>query len=217
MKIYSLLGAVKFCISFVLLAALAQGQITPRDTVIPNQFEFISARYFVSSGATNAVITVRFVPGGRSWSGSVNYATRNGTATANQNYAPVNGTLNFSGNVYQSFTVPLMGSPVDQPKTIFLVLAPNPSDSNALITRSNAVLNINLPPPPNLAIRPEANGTVVISWSDDGTEPLLEKLDTSIAASWGVLPTVPVDSNGKCSYTDVSSAGMALYRLRRPQ
>jgi hypothetical protein len=215
MKMHFLSGA--FCISFVLLAALAQGQITPRDTVIPNQFEFVSAQYFVSSGATNAVIAVRFFPGGRSWSGSVNYATRNGTAIANQNYAPVSGTLNFSGTTHQSFTVPLMGSPADQPKTILLVLAPNPFDSNALITRSNAVLNINLPPPPNLAIRPGAKGTVVISWSDDGSGPLLEKLDTSAGASWGGLATVPVDSNGNCSYTDVSSGGLALYRLRRSQ
>jgi hypothetical protein len=217
MKMQFLLGALKFCLSLVLLAALAQGQITPKDTVIPDQFEFISAQYFVSSGATNAVIGVRFLPGGRSWSGSINYATRDGTAVANQNYTPVNGTLNFSGVPYQSFTVPLIGSPVDQPKTILLVLAPNPSDSNALITRGNAVLNINLPPPPNLAVRPGANGTVVISWSDDGTAPLLEKLDTSMAASWGTLGTMPVDGNGKCSYTDVSSTGMALYRLRRPQ
>jgi hypothetical protein len=217
MKMQFFLGALKFCLSFVLLTAVVQGQITPKDTVIPNQFEFISARYFASSGATNAVITVRFFPGGRSWSGSVNYATRNGTATANQDYAPVNGTLNFSGTAYQSFTVPLTESRGDQPKTILLVLTPNPSDSNALITLSNAVLNINLPPPPNLVISPAANGTVVISWSDDGTAPLLEKRDASTTASWSVLGTMPVDGNGKCSYTDVSSTGMALYRLRRPQ
>jgi len=217
MKIQFLLGALKLCLSFALLTTLAQGQITPRDTVIPNQFEFISARYFVSSGATNAVITVRFSPGDRSWSGSVNYATRNGTALANQDYAPVSGTLSFSGTPYQSFSVPLTGSPGDQPKTILLVLAASPSDSNALITRSNAVLNINLPPPPDLVIRPGANGTVVISWPDDGTAPLLEKRDTPSAADWGILGTMPADGNGKCSYTDVSSAGIALYRLRRPQ
>lgn len=217
MKIQFLLGALKLCVSFVLLVASAPAQITPKDTVIPNQFEFVSAQYFVSSGATNAVIAVRFFPGDRSWSGSVNYATRNGTALANQDYAPVQGTLSFSGTAYQSFTVPLTGSPGDQPKTIILVLMANPADSNALITRGNAVLNINLPPPPNLVIRPEANGTVVISWSDDGTAPLLEKRETPSSASWNILGTMPVDGNGKCSYTDVSSAGIALYRLRRPQ
>lgn len=217
MKMQFFLGALKLCLSFVLLGASAHGQIRPRDTEVPNQFEFISAQYFASSGATNAVITVRFSPGNRSWNGSVNYATRNGTAVANQDYAPVNGTLNFSGTAYQSFTVPLTGSPGDPPKTIFLVLAPTPSDSGALITRSNAVLNINLPPPPNLTISPGANGTVVISWSDDGTAPLLEKREASTAASWSVLGTMPADGNGKCSYTDVSSAGTALFRLRRPQ
>src|SRR6185295_13928687 len=98
MKMHFVLGALKCCVSFVLLAVSAQGQITPKDTVIPDQFEFISAQYFVSSGATNAVIAVRFFPGGRSWSGSINYATRDGTAIANQDYAPVHGTLNFSGN-----------------------------------------------------------------------------------------------------------------------
>jgi hypothetical protein len=217
MKNHFLFGGLQFCVPLTLLVARAHGQITPQDTVIPNRFEFSSAQYFVSKCATNAVITVRFFPGGRSWSGSVNYVTRDGTAVANQDYVPVNGTLTFSGLAYRAFTVPLTGSPLDPPKTILVVLAPSPFDPDAILTRSNAALSINLPPPPDVAISSGTNGTVVVSWPDDGTEPLLEKLQTSLGTNWGVLAPVPVDSNGRCFYADVPSAGMALYRLRRPQ
>jgi hypothetical protein len=109
----------------------------------------------------------------------------------------------------------LSGALLEQPKTILLILIPSPSDPNAIITRSNAVLNINLPPPPNVAITPGPNGTVVVSWPDDGTEPILEKLQSSAGTNWGVLDPVPTDGNGRRCYTDVPSAGMALYRLRR--
>jgi hypothetical protein len=217
MKKHFLLNLLQFCTPLVLLVASAPGQITPRDTVIPNQFEFTSAQYFASNGATNAVITVRFVPGGRSWNGSVNFAARDGTGIANEDYAAVNGTLSFSGVPYRSFMVPLVGTSLGEPKTILLVLAPSPSDANAILTRSNAVLNICLPPPPDILIRRGANGTVVVSWPDDGTEPLLEKLQMPTGTNWGVLAPVPTDGNGRCSYTDLSSDVMALYRLRRPQ
>jgi hypothetical protein len=217
MKKHIFSGGLQFCLSLTLLVASAQGQIAPRDTVIPNQFEFTSARYFVSNGATNAVITVRFFPGGRDWSGSVNYATRDGTAIANRDYTPVNSTLSFSGVAYRSFTVPLTGAPQEQPKTILVVLTPSSFDANAILTRSNAALNINLPSPPNVAISPGTNGTVIVSWPDDGTEPLLEKLQTSTGTNWDSIASVPADGNGRCEYTDVPSIGMALYRLRRPQ
>jgi hypothetical protein len=189
----------------------------PQETVVPNQFEFTSAHYFVSKGAINAVITVQLSPGSRSWSGSVNYATGDGTAFANRDYTPVSGRLTFSGVALHSFTVPLTAGPQDQPKTILLVLTPSPWDANALLLRSNAVLHINLPPPPNVAIDPGPNGTVVVSWPDDGTEPLLEKLHTSSGMTWDALAPVATNGNGRYCYTDVPSPGMALYRLRRPQ
>jgi hypothetical protein len=84
MKEHFLFGRLHGCIPIILLVASAQGQITPKDTEVPNRFEFTSAQYFASRSATNAVITVRFSPGSRSWGGSVNYATQNGTAIADQ-------------------------------------------------------------------------------------------------------------------------------------
>jgi hypothetical protein len=216
MKKQFLSGWVQCCMLLPLLTASAHGQIKPLDTVVPNRFDFVSAQYFVSRGATDAVITVRFSPGSRSWSGSVNYATHDGTGIANQDYAAVSGSLSFSGIAYRSFTVPLTAGPLDQPRMILLVLAPSPSDPNAIILRSNAVLHINLPPPPNIAINLGPNGTVLVSWPDDGTEPLLEKRVSS-GTTWNALPPVTSDSNGRCCYAEACSTGMALYRLRRAQ
>ena len=195
-------------------AAIA-GQITPKDTTIPNQFNFTSVNYFTSRGATNAVIEVRFAPGSRSWSGSVNYCARDGTAISNQDYTAVSGSLSFSGNSYGSFTVPLTSAPSGERKTILLFLSPNPFDPNVIISSSNAVLNINLPPPPNLKIMPDQSGGVMIVWPDDNTDVFVEKR-TPPATNWSALPAT-FANGGLRLCPDVSSESVAFYRLRRAQ
>lgn len=199
----------------VLLVSLVMVTFSVRGEDIPNQFKFVSAQYFVSKGATGAVITVGFTPGNRGWSGSVNYATQDGTAVAGQDYTGVSGSLNFSGVNYRSFTVPLAAG--EQQKTILLVLSASGSDPSAIISPGQATLTINLGPPPNVTVSPGANGTVSVSWTDDGTEPVLEKRISPTDPSWEVLGPVPSDGNGHRVYTDVSLGGMGFYRLRREQ
>ena len=209
-------GRLGFFLVLLLVVNSAPSQITPMDTTAPNQFEFTSVRYFASKGTTNAAVTVHFAPGNRSWSGSVNYLARDGTAISNQDYTPVSGLLSFSGTSYRSFTVPLIPGSSNQQKTIFLFLTPGPSDPNATITRSNAVLNINLPPPPNVEITAGQNGSVVVWWSDDDTDAFLEKL-TPPGTNWSALSAGFADGHGLRYCTDVPCDGMALYRLRRLQ
>jgi hypothetical protein len=182
---------------------------------IPNQYYFVSATYFASQGTTNAAVTVRFVPGTRGWNGIVNYSTGGGTAVVNQDYAPVSGAMSFSGNSYGTFTVPVNCDSSNQDTTVSLLLSASPSDADAIISRSNAVLTINLPPPPNLRIMPGQNGTVIISWPDDGTDVFLEK-QASPAENWSPLYGGSLNG-GVRSYTDVAIGGTTFYRLRRPQ
>jgi len=200
---------------FLLAINSASGQ---SDTTAPNQFWFTSDHYFTSTGATNAVITIQFSPGGRDYQGSVKYSTQNGTASATQDYTPTNGVLIFSGSSWSSITIPLTAVPgATTNKTILINLTTSSTDSNAIITRSNAVLQINCPPPPNLRIAPGPNGTMLVSWPDDGTDVFLETTDTPSSANWNALGSAPIDGNGVRCYTDVPVGGTAFYRLRRPQ
>jgi hypothetical protein len=207
--------ALAFAILLVTSPNSARGQGIPKDTEIPNEFYFVSAQYCATQGATNAVITVGFKPGNRSWSGSVNFGTRDGTAKANQDYITVSGTLTFSGVSYRTFNVSV--SPNQSlPKTVMLDLSPSPNDPSALITRSNAVLNVHFPLPPNLRISRGANETITLSWPDDGTELMLEK-QVPPNANWNFVALPSKDSTGTFSVIDVRSGDSAFYRLRRAQ
>ena len=203
-------GAV--CVALVVVALPGQSQVTTKDSTIRNEYAFVSAHYFAPKGATNAVVTVRFTPGSRAFSGSVNYAAHDGTAVANEDYTPINGTLNYSGVNYRTFNVPLVADPQGQPKTILLDLSPSPFDPDPLLSRSNAVLHINLPPPPNLRITPGPNGAVTVCWPDDGTDVVLEKM-TPPETTWSYVSPPSFNGQGMCSVTDLPAGGKAFYRL----
>jgi hypothetical protein len=209
-------GRIRFGALLPLIGVLAQAEVVPKLIVGPDQFEFVSGAYYISQGGTNAVITVRFTPGNPSWSGAVDYSTTLGTAITNQDYKPVKGTLYFSG-AYASFSVPIAGNSQDPPnKTIGLILAPNPGDAGAVILRRSATLYIYVPPPPNLDISAGPNGTVSISWMDDGTGPLLEK-SNGPGSTWTLVTAWPAAVSGRMTVTEPASASMTLYRLHRPQ
>lgn len=216
MKRRFVFGKLQVCLLLWASGVYARAQFNPQNTDIPNEFAFVSAHYFVSKDATNASITVRFSPGNRSWSGSVCYTTQNGSAVANQDYTPVSGTLHFSGDTYQSFSIPLKSNGTSETKTIHLQLTPSEFDPNAILSRSNADLSINLPPPPDLKISVSANGMVILSWPDDGTQPLLERWAPP-ATNWSALPPAYSDGNGLCWYGDSPPGPSAFYRLRREQ
>ena len=206
-------SSLQFLILFLVVVSTAQSAIGPRDTETDNRFDFTSVQYFVSKGATSAEITVHFTPGNSSWSGSVNYKTAGGTAVSNQDYTPVSGTLSFSGFSYSTFKIPLKANSPDQgQKTIGLILAPD-----APGTVSNAVLNINLGPPPKLEITTDPNGTLAISWLDDGTNPFLEMVQTPFDTNWTAVSTWPVAGNGRLTVFQPISGPMGFYRLRRAQ
>ena len=192
----------------------ARAQVEPQDTTDPNEYAFVSGQYFAPQGATNAVITVRFMPGSRAWSGAVNFCARDGTAVSNVDYVLVSGTLSFSGGVaFRSFNVPLIPT-ASQPKTILLDLTPSPIDPDPIISRSNAVLHINLPPPPDIRISAGPNRTVILVWPDDGTDLVVEK-KTPPETVWTFVSAATSTANGLSSVIDVPSGDQALYRLRR--
>jgi len=197
----------------------AFAQVSPKLITGPDQFTFASGGFYCSRGATNALVTVNFIPGDPCWCGQVNYATQDGTAVAGQDYTPVTGTLTFNGTSRQSFAVPIRNnSTSSEQKTITLVLSTNANDSRVILTpRALAVLYINYPPPPALQISPGPNQTMNLSWVDDGTSLVLEKRDTLTSTNWTTVSAWPSSSNGKLTAVDTCAGATALYRLRRPQ
>ncbi len=212
-------GRLRHALLFTLAIVSAQGQITRKDTSGPNVFEFSQGDYFVSRGATSALVSVRFSPGNRGYYGSVAYATEDGSAIAGQDYVPAGGDLFVSWAPETHFSVPLLTNPAGvDPRTIQLVLIQSSNDATAMITRGTAVLHINVPPPPPLEIHPLPGGALRIAWVDDLTSPVLQRGSAPPGTNWTVVNGLPYsDGNGRL-YMDVeASEGLALYRLRRAQ
>ncbi len=197
----------------VLMTRPAVADIVSRDTTSPNTFWFSSEVYYVEEGATNAVIAVEFSPGNRSWSGSVNFNTSDGTATAGQDYTQVSGTMNFSG---PGAPVPQIVIPIAKnslragDKTVQISL----SNPNALITRSNATLVI-VAKPPALKIHPGGAGTVAVSWPSANSDFTLEKSSQPLGGTWTEVSSPRNISNGDCSVSEQCSPTMVFYRLRK--
>jgi thermitase len=75
-----------------------------------------------NSGTVNATFTVTLSAPITAQTVTVNYATANGSATANTDYTPVTGTLTFAPSVTtQTFIVPVIGDTTAEPTETFLV------------------------------------------------------------------------------------------------
>ncbi|MEO5802021.1 MAG: Calx-beta domain-containing protein [Verrucomicrobiota bacterium] len=184
-----------------------------QDIPAPNEFWFTSETCFVDEDATNAVITVGFRPGDRSWQGWVNYSVSNGTATADEDYTSLSGTLYFSG---PGTPIPRINIPIhsdnlrESDETVQLFLW----NTNAIISRSNATLII-IDKRPRLEIVPTGNGTVTLSWPAQFSDLTLEKTANLSTPTWTGVSSSQNISNGCCHVTEPCSGPPAFYRLRK--
>lgn len=207
---------MRLCALLVLLAASVHGDVTQQDTVGPNRFEFTQAEYVVAEDAGHAVIWVRFNPGHRGISGAVAYRTEDGTAIADEDYLPVAASLSFSGWANRSFNVPIVWDSLDESdQTVHLRLLPG--WKTEVGPQATATLRItNVRPPLKLALAAAGDGTLTISWPDDGVARLLEKCDTPFGGNWTVVTNAPAAAAGRLSVTETQSSRATFYRLRKP-
>jgi hypothetical protein len=195
-------------------ASLTMGQMCDA----PNSYQFTSPRYFASAGSTNVTAFVGFSACmGRN--GYVDYRTADGTGIAYQDYTPKTGTLFFSSWSSPALPVDIQITPEQSggmPKTIRLILSTNRYDQSAVGVPVEAVLLINLPPPPNLAISASASGTVMLTWPSDGTDILLEKAATPSGTNWTAIASSSGFDGGPRIVIDEAPGSAGFYRLRRP-
>ncbi len=128
----------------------ASAVLTIVDNEPPPNVQFSAANYSIVESDGMAVITVVLdTPSGKTI--QVNYATSNGTATADNDYTAMNGLLTFNpSEITKSFTVPITDDTLDEPdETVNLALS-NPvnathgASTNATLT----IIDNDLPPVP---------------------------------------------------------------------
>ncbi len=125
-----------------IVGAFSNAVIRIEDDDGAGQLGFAAGAFTVSEAAAAATITVRRC-NGVAGAISVNYATADGTATADADYITASGTLNFAeGEVRCAFVVPLLGDPQDESDETVALLLRNPVGGATLQAPSNATLTI---------------------------------------------------------------------------
>ncbi|HEX3185742.1 MAG TPA: Calx-beta domain-containing protein [Pyrinomonadaceae bacterium] len=140
----------------------------------PGSVQFFASRYFVFEQDGLATITVSRTTG-TAETGSVDYATSNGTALAGSDFTASSGTLTFGpGETFKTFTVPTIDDVTDEnTETVNLTLS-NPIGLT-LGTQNTAVLNVmDNDPPPTISI-----GDVTAGEGDSGFTDMLFELKLS--------------------------------------
>ena len=165
-------------------------------SVAPLLLQFDAAAYAVNEEAGGALITVTR-SGGNLDAASIKYATSDGTAQAGVDYSAVSGTLDFaSGQLTQSFTVPISDDAlVEGSETINLALS-NPSDGSGRGTPSTAVLTINRSDAP-----PDGDGDGVLDGTDNCllvANPNQEDFDQDGVGDACDSPTAPPGNKDEC-------------------
>ena len=104
--------------------------------------QFSEEHYKVNEYETSVTITVIRV-GGNSGSVSVDYATRDGTATAGSDYTAVSGTLDFpDGVTRQSFTINILRDTETEDNESLKIVLRNYPDGAELGSPSTALVTI---------------------------------------------------------------------------
>jgi uncharacterized delta-60 repeat protein len=114
------------------------------DDFAPGVMSFATASLLVSEAAGQAMIAVRRVSG-HTGVVTIDYASRNGTALAGEDYVPVQGTLIFAeGETSKSFVLPIIDdNRVEPDETVILVLS-NPTGGALLgVPGTNIVTIVN--------------------------------------------------------------------------
>jgi hypothetical protein len=121
--------------------------LTILDVDGPGSFQFSSSGYAVSQDAGTMNIQVIRM-NGKTGMATVDYATSDGTAAADQNYTATSGTLSFaSGETSKTFSVTVLNQPVGgSGKTVNLTLS-SPTAGATVGSPGTAVLKI-VPPGP---------------------------------------------------------------------
>ena len=198
---------------FLSSAWSASADITAQEITGPNEYFFSSSTYYVNASATNASVEVDFIPGNRSWSGSVGYQTKDGSAVAGADYTAVSGTISWSGPALKNFNVPLTPTNCSRDRTIRLSLS---IDTNSVSRCAEATLIIPAAPPV-LSIAIGSNGVVRLSWPVAYTNYSVETIASAELGSGQWSPAIGAASlaGDQCVIECAVDGPSRFFRLRK--
>jgi hypothetical protein len=190
------------------VASVHSKQLAPEAA--GNFFIFSDNAYVAHAGVESIEISVYFAPGDSSHSGWVNYSTRDGTALAGVDYAPVEGRLYFSGENELTFRVPILsGGFIDQAKRFQVVL----SNPDALIWDDPATVVVQ--PAPRLETV-HAGNHLQLSWPTEYKGYVLEQSPTLDFFSPKTLKEEPAIRENRWQIQQpLGVEPRRFYRLRR--
>ena len=182
-------------------------QIKAQGYDTPSYVQFSAPRYEVSATETNAVVTIVRTGDSRKIA-SVDYATREGTASDNVDFQPCGGTIVFAaGQSFRTITVPILRSPEPVTKTFQVEISEG--DPGTIVTTPTAQVEIK-PQPPALNIA-AANGGLVISWPESASKFVLE---AQLDGQWAAVGIEPELADGTWTVAFTPTAPIVLFRLR---
>lgn len=216
--------AWRFGIGVLCLAGACLAQVSGQQAVFnrtPAYIEFSNLQYEAAADASNAVITVVRTGEFRELA-TVDYATKDGTATAGEDYTAATGTLVIPAGVgFVTFTVPILpGAARSTGKTVLLSLS-NPG-FNTMITRGEATLTFVEPAaaPASVEIRislrpqPDDRGEVAVTWPSTTDGFALQWTDDPTSSSWTTVNAAPEIRGGQCILIEPARSERSFYRLR---
>lgn len=182
-------------------------QIKAQDYDTPSYVQFSLPRYEVSQTETNAVVTIVRTGDSRK-TASVDYSTREGTASEGLDFQACGGTIVFAaGQSFRSITIPVARSSDPVTKTFQVELTQPGFDT--IITTPTADVQIQ-PQPPALNIAAK-KGALVISWPSSESAFVLE---SQVDGRWSDIGIAPTLGDGTWSVTFTPTVTVALFRLR---
>jgi hypothetical protein len=185
----------------------ASAQIKAQGYDTPSYVQFSAPRYEVSATETNAVVTIVRTGDARKIA-SVEYSTREGTASDNVNFEPCGGSIVFNpGQTFRTINIPIIPSADAITKTFQVQMAQG--DLNTVVTTPSAEIAIQ-PQPPALDIAAK-QGALVVSWPETDSAFILEaRLD----GQWSSIAETPALANGTWSVAVHPTSPLTFFRLR---
>lgn len=161
-------------------ASVFGSDFTLKSYDTPSYIEFAQARFEVSEGETNAVITV--VRGGDFRRiAAVDFSTRAGTAVADEDFQAAGGRLVFqAGQSFREIRIPILQDDAVEGDETLIVELSNPGAYTEIVAPSAEVVIKDEAPAPTLDIA-RAEGEVVISWPQTAAAYQLQVRDFTTA------------------------------------
>lgn len=192
-------------------ATVFGGDVTLKSIETPSYIEFAQARFEVSENETNAVVTLTR-GGDYRRIASVDYATREGTAVADDDFQARGGRVVFqAGEMFKEIRVPIVADETAESDETFTVQLSAPGAYTEIVQASAEVVIKDAAPEPVLEIA-RVDGGFVVSWPNTGAEYVLQY--KGIDTVWTDVPLEPEAGENKWVVEFASNEILSLFRLR---